>query len=179
MVHIPILALGLLGSPEDIAWFQKCFLLSMVIGALTLVMTSIYEPKFARAVGGMGNIDSKEVFESSLNLSLVMITCGITAAFVIFYNDIYIEFYSEDIWVCFCLGLGHCINLLASRYQCYFMMAKNSVIRNVSLSTLLVLLLGILVLFPRYGVLGVAMAYLVSVLFKLSVYSHTYRDNSV
>jgi hypothetical protein len=151
----------------------------MVIGALTLVMTSIYEPRFARAVGGVGNIDSKEVFESSLYLSLVMITFGITAAFVIFYNDIYMEFYFEDIWVCFCLGLGHCINLLASGYQCYFKMAQSSVIRNVSLSTLLVLLLGILVFFPRYGVLGVAMAYLVSVLFKLSVYSYTYRNNSV
>ena len=151
----------------------------MVIGALTLVMTPIYDLKFARAAGVMGNIDSKEVFESSLNLSLMMITFGITAAFVIFYNDIYNEFYSEDIWICFCLSLGHCINLLASRYQCYFMMTQNSVIRNFSLSTLLVLLLGIIVLFPRYGVLGVATAYLVSVLFKLCIYSHTYRNNRV
>ena len=47
--------------------FQKCFLLSMVIGAFTLVLTSVYEPKFARAAGGIGDADSKVLFESSLN----------------------------------------------------------------------------------------------------------------
>jgi len=179
MVHIPILILGLIGAPEDIALFQKCFLLSMVIGSLNLVLQSVYEPRFARAAGSVENISPNKVFDNSLKLSLSLIFFGSITAIVIFYNDIFIQFQPEDFWICICLCLGHCINLLASRYKCYFMMTRSSIIRNVSLSTLLVLCLTIIYFFYFYMVLGAAIAYLISVLFKFGIYNYHYRKIAI
>jgi len=168
-VAAPVLILGFLSEAVEVGKYQLAFLASMTVGLFQLLLTAVFEPRYALAAkSNRHDVLERELINSlkvGAAFAFFAILCSIffvTKFQIVFFDNVVVE---VRIGVLLILSQG--LNLLSSQVVTYLVMTgRSSDARNITFSCFFITVFVLLFAVGSHGAFGAGISVMMGMIAK-------------